>query len=164
MKLNIGCGENKISGYINVDKRIEAKPDMLVNIGEELFPIDDNKVTEILSHNSFEHFPNFIDVVNELARISTNGCIWKITVPYATSYMFNVINPYHVNPWFTEDTFRFWDDVYKREQPSWFKLNILKTEFVYNTKLWGKNNDWNRLRKTNINVVMEMYQEIKVIK
>ena len=164
MKLNIGSGEKKISGYTSVDKREEANPDMLVNIGVDKFPLADNVVDEILSHNSFEHFPNFIEVVNELGRISKNGCTWKVTVPYATTYTFNVINPYHINPWFTEDTFRFWDDVYKREQPKDFKLKILKTDFTYNTDLWGKDQNWDRLRKTNINVVKEMYQEIEVIK
>ena len=168
MKLNIGSGENHIEGYRSVDKRQEAHPEIVCEIGKMRLPFENDSVDEILAHNSFEHFDNFIGVVEDLARVSKNGAIWKVTLPYATSYLYNVINPYHVNPWFTEHTFAFWDQIYKREQPSWFKLKILKTEFVYNKELWGDKNrtekEWEMLRQSSLNVVKEFYQEIKVIK
>jgi hypothetical protein len=164
MKLNLGCGEFKKEGYINIDKRKDANPDLILEIGIESFPQENGSVSEIYAHNSLEHFPNFADVVSELGRISKNGCIWKITLPYATTYVYNVINPYHLSPFFTENTFRFWDDIYRREQPDDFRLKIIKTDFTYNTALWGSTNDWEKLRQTNINVVQSFYQEIEVIK
>ena len=165
-KINLGCGENKKHGYLNIDYRKEAEPDVLMTIGKDRFPFDDNSIDEIFAHNSLEHFDNFLFVVQEMGRVSKNGCIWKITLPYATSTLFNLINPYHLNPFFTENTFRFWDDIYKREQTDNFNLRITKTDFVYNESLWGKHTqqEWEKLRNKYLNVVTSFYQEITCIK
>lgn len=165
IKVNIGCGENKIDGFINIDKREVCNPDILCEIGNESIDMDDSCVDYIWSHNSFEHFDNFISVVEELARISKNGAIWDVSTPYCTSTKYNLVNPYHVNPFFSEDTFRFWDDIYKREQPS-FKLKQLDVEFVYNTELWGDNpdEDWEIMRQKYLNVVTEIKVKLRVDK
>ena len=40
-KLQIGCGWNKIKGFVNIDKASQVKPDVVVNIEKGLpFPDD----------------------------------------------------------------------------------------------------------------------------
>jgi len=166
MKLNLGCGSTYMEGFVNIDSREEAKPDLLLEIGRYPFHFDDNTVDEIHAYNSMEHFPNFIEVVHEMARVSKDGALWVIKVPYVTSTLHNLANPYHVNPRFTENTFRFWGDIYQREQPTWFKLEILETKFEYNESVWGHKNDneFEEMRHKYLNVVTSMTQRIKVIK
>ena len=40
-KLQIGCGWNKMNGFVNIDKTSDVKPDLVVNI-EEGLPFQDN--------------------------------------------------------------------------------------------------------------------------
>ncbi len=163
MKINLGSGENLIKGYVNIDKRPIA--DIKKYVGKDNLAPEIHDVEEVIIHHAAEHFPNLIFWVNDLASCCINGCIWKITVPYLT-WTLSLSNPYHVSPLFTERTFRFFDDIYKREQSKDFKLHILKTKFTYNYSLWGKHNqsEWEDMRLKYLNVVRQMYQEIKVIK
>lgn len=163
MKINLGSGENLMKGYVNVDKRPIAEVQKVVG-WDDLDP-EIHDVEEVVIHHAAEHFPNFLFWVTNLAQCCNDGCIWKITVPYLT-WTLSLLNPHHVNPLFTEYTFRFFDDIYKREQPEDFKLKILKTEFTYNEELWGKHDqsEWEDMRLKYLNVVRQMYQEIKVIK
>lgn len=164
MKVNLGCGENKLEGYTNIDKR-EGVGNLQREVGVELLHPLQN-IEEVIMHHSAEHFPNFIYWVTDLASRCKNGCLWKVTTPYATSTVLNLVNPYHVNPWFTEHTFRFFDDIYKRENNYNFKLKIEKVEYKYNHELWDYHDEaeWERMRQKYLNVVKEMYQEIRVIK
>jgi len=163
MKINLGSGENKLLGYVNIDKRPIA--DIQKDVGKETLTPEIHDVEEVIIHHAAEHFPNFLFWVNDLAKCCLNGCIWKITVPYAT-WLPSLSNPHHVNPFFTEDTFGFFGDIYKREQPKDFKLEILKTVFTYNENLWGKHQmmEWEKMQRKYFDVVRQMYQEIKVIK
>ncbi len=163
MKINLGSGENLMEGYVNVDKMPIA--DVQKYIGKDRLSPEIYKVKEVVIHHSAEHFPNFLFWVEDLASCCVNGCIWKITVPYCTSTVLNLVNPYHIQL-FSEHKFRFFDDIYKREMPNDFKLKILKTEFTYNEKLWGKHRPemWEEMRLKYLNVVKSMYQEIEVIK
>ena len=40
LKLQIGCGRNKMNGFVNIDKAEEVNPDIVVNI-ENGFPFPD---------------------------------------------------------------------------------------------------------------------------
>ena len=159
-KLQIGCGYDNFEGYINVDIDPNSKADLICDANR--LPFDSNYFTEIYAHHSLEHFKDLKTIVEELARVSKNGCIWDIVVPYYTWGM-NIINPYH-HIYFNEDTFRFWDDIYKREQPKWFKLETLNVSFDFNKELYGEDADFERLLKTNINVCREISFKIKVHK
>src|SRR6266850_2009134 len=47
MKLNIGCGENKLEGYVNVDIEESVKPDLAIDV-RKLYP-GDYHVTPMLT-------------------------------------------------------------------------------------------------------------------
>lgn len=61
LRLHLGCGENNIPGYINIDFKPDYHPlqtrqgaDFFGDIQQLSFP--QNSVTEIRSHHTFEHF------------------------------------------------------------------------------------------------------------
>jgi len=54
IKLNIGCGNNRIEGYINIDSADDTNPDVVVDIRQGL-PYPDNSAEEILFFHAIEH-------------------------------------------------------------------------------------------------------------
>lgn len=54
IKLNIGCGMNKIPGYINIDANGDLNPDLTLDIRKGL-PYQDNSVSEIVMYHTIEH-------------------------------------------------------------------------------------------------------------
>jgi SAM-dependent methyltransferase len=84
-RLNLGCGHNHLSGYINVDKDPNCNPDVLADL-EDILPFDDNSVDEIIMNHSLEHLgqstEGYLNIWKELYRILKNQGTLKITVPH----------------------------------------------------------------------------------
>jgi len=82
-KLNIGCGWDKKEGFMNIDKSPEVNPDIIVNI-EKGLPFPDNSFNTIYSCHCLEHVrPQYWSfVLNEIARVSKNGCILELKLPF----------------------------------------------------------------------------------
>ena len=77
IKLNLGCGDKIIPGYINVDidseRYSDKKPDILCDIKKLTF--NDNYADEILSVHVIEHFWRWeaLDVLKEWVRVLRPG-------------------------------------------------------------------------------------------
>lgn len=53
LNLNLGCGEKKISNYINIDSRPECNPDLVCDIRR--LPYNEETVDRILASDILEH-------------------------------------------------------------------------------------------------------------
>lgn len=76
-RLNLGCGDKILPGYINVDvveSRLDRKPDVICDL-HKLTPFEDNSVDEILSVHVVEHFWRWevVDVLKEWVRVLKPG-------------------------------------------------------------------------------------------
>ena len=79
MKLNIGCGSNKIDGYVNIDTEESCKPDLLHDLMEAPLPYEDGTVEEILFFHCIEHIRKCLHetVLNEFRRVlAPNGKLY----------------------------------------------------------------------------------------
>ncbi len=128
MKLNLGCGNNKIEGYINCDISKEVNPDKIVNLEKKL-PFKDNSIEEIICYHTLEHIKNFIPLMEEIYRILKNDGIIHIKVPYFC-YSGAFQDPTHVR-FFTLKTFDYFDENSKLNYYSKARFKIIKKELKF---------------------------------
>lgn len=99
MKLNLGCGPNKLPGYVNVDKQGEA--DLRHDLEQFPWPWASNTVDEVLASHVLEHLGHtpgvFIGVMKELYRVCRGGAHVRIIVPHPRHDDF-LSDPTHVRP------------------------------------------------------------------
>lgn len=82
MKLNIGCGNDKLEGWVNADARTSCNPDVKCVLGETL-PFKDDQFDEVRAFNVLTQVSKIRKAMNELWRV-TNGFI-LIRVPDAAN-------------------------------------------------------------------------------
>ena len=123
MKLNIGCGFNKLDGYINVDQFPECAPDVLWNLEETPWPFAESSVDELVAHHGLEHLGQetkvFFAILKELYRLMRHGGLLEITVPHPHHPTF-ISDPTHVRA-FTGNTFEMMN---RAKNLDWAKRNV----------------------------------------
>jgi hypothetical protein len=97
LRLNLGCGMNRIDGYINVDRF--GEPDLRHDLEVVPWPWPDDSVGEILMNHVLEHLgrdPNvYLEIMKEMYRVCRDGATIRVVVPHHRhDYFFN--DPTHV--------------------------------------------------------------------
>jgi predicted SAM-dependent methyltransferase len=86
LKLNIGCGFNKLDGYVNVDGFPDCGPDVIWDLERTPWPFPEDSVDEIVAHHVLEHIGQATDVffaiVKEIYRVLRHGGEIRINVPH----------------------------------------------------------------------------------
>ena len=99
MKLNLGCGNNKIDGYLNVDIDPNCTPDLQADLEAIPWPFNDNSVEELFLIHVLEHLgetkEKYFGIIQEIYRIVCGGGKIRIVVPHPRHDHF-VIDPTHV--------------------------------------------------------------------
>jgi len=104
-KLNLGCGQKKISGYLGIDCIQTPTVDIVHDLNKFPYPFNGNSVDEIIMDNILEHLDDIIKVMEEIYRICKDGAVIKIYVPYyKSSGAFT--DPTHKH-FFTENSFQY---------------------------------------------------------
>jgi hypothetical protein len=99
MKLNLGCGQNKKPGYVNVDKF--GEPDVRHDLEKFPWPWPEDSFEEVVANHVLEHLGRdpdvFIGVMKEIYRVCRGGAFVRIAVPHPRHDHF-VSDPTHVRP------------------------------------------------------------------
>lgn len=86
LKLNLGCGNKKIDGFINIDQSKACNPDLLLNLENTPYPFKTSTVQYIRMDSVLEHLPaspaEFFRILRELHRICINGAILDVFCPH----------------------------------------------------------------------------------
>lgn len=101
MRLNLGCGQWKLEGFVNVDKSPECAPDRLVDLEQLPWPFPDSSCQEIVMSHVLEHLgattAAYFGIIRELYRICRADGLVRIVVPHPRHDTF-LIDPTHVRP------------------------------------------------------------------
>jgi len=98
MKLNLGCGNDKKAGFVNVDIQAELQADLIANV-QYLDEIQDCSVSEIYASHILEHFPHWQTVPILQAwhqKLITGGKI-TIRVPDLKGICSDFVNAEKIN-------------------------------------------------------------------
>jgi SAM-dependent methyltransferase len=106
--LNLGCGEFKKSGYLNVDYRSVSEPDVRHDLNRFPYPFEDSAFSLIEADHLLEHLDEPFKVMRELHRIAKPGGVVRLRVPHFSRGFthaehqrgFDVSFPLYFNPAF----------------------------------------------------------------
>lgn len=128
MKLNLGCGEKKIPGFVGVDKIKTSAADVVHDLNIFPYPFPDNCADEIVLDNVLEHLGEVIAVMEEVYRLAAPGAIIKIMVPYFKSNS-AFTDPTHRH-FFTETSFKYFSEENPLHFYTFAKFKVLKAELI----------------------------------
>jgi SAM-dependent methyltransferase len=105
-KLNVGCGNNKIRGYINIDTEESCAPDLVHNLLEAPLPFADGSQDEIVFFHCIEHVRKCYheSILREFWRVLEPGGRLYISYPNFKECALNWINNKDANRSFWEAT------------------------------------------------------------
>jgi hypothetical protein len=113
MRLNLGCADRHLEGYVNTD--LVEPADERVDLNQP-WPWPDSSVEEIVALDILEHLPNKRHTMNEMWRVLKSGGIARIQVPHATDGDGGHCDPTHVSYWTTSDFEYYAPGVPERER------------------------------------------------
>lgn len=140
VKIEIGCGNTKQSGYIGIDRFSLPNVDIVADLNEK-FPLEDDTVDMLFASHSLEHLDDIEHAMSEIYRICKDKAIVYILAPYYHTGM-NQANYYHKVA-FNEDTFRFFST---NEANPW--LPSEDWYFPLHSAKWGLSESDNSKNKT----------------
>lgn len=109
-KLNVGCGESKREGYINLDWSPLVGADVSHDLNVFPYPFPDNSFDLIEAFHVLEHLDKPFDVMREFHRLLTPEGILHVKVPHFSrgfthaehAHGFDITFPFYFNPSFTK--------------------------------------------------------------
>ena len=98
-KLNLGCGADIKKDYVNLDKSKIKGVDAVHDMDKYPWPFPSNYFDKVYGRDVIEHVKDLFMAMQEIHRISKNGAVVRLIVPYWHSsgafypnhhYFFNV--------------------------------------------------------------------------
>jgi predicted SAM-dependent methyltransferase len=113
--LNLGCGYAPVDGFVNIDNRLEVKPDLCCDVIAGL-PYADGTVDYVRAHDFLEHIPigDTVSVIDEIWRVLKPGGMFESFTPDAEHGQAAFQDPHHVSFW-VENTWLYYSDKASRE-------------------------------------------------
>lgn len=103
MKLNLGCANRSLEGFVGVDI---APPAEIIADLRERWPWNDSSVEEVAAFDLIEHLPDRVHTMNELHRVLKPGGIARLETPNAARGAGYFQDPTHCAPW-TLNSFQY---------------------------------------------------------
>lgn len=130
LKFNMGCGQNKKDGFVNVDSAAACGPDEVADLEQTPWPWPDNCADEVSFIHSLEHMGGdpkvFLAIMSELYRICAPDARVTINVPHPRHDHF-LNDPTHVRP-ISPATLRHFD---REMNEHWKRKGLANTPFAF---------------------------------
>ena len=84
MKINLGCGDKRVDGFLGVDRYRARAVELLCDI-ERSLPLRDSTIDAIHLDNLIEHVLDITGLMRELVRVARSGAQITIITPHISS-------------------------------------------------------------------------------
>jgi SAM-dependent methyltransferase len=106
VEIKINIGATFIPGFTNID--IVPWADVQLDLNKDRLPFLDGSVDLVFSYQTLEHIDGYLFALQEIHRVLKHGGRFLVGLPYATSTMYHLVNPYHRHN-FNEYSFDFFE-------------------------------------------------------
>lgn len=147
-RLNLGCGLDIRSGWVNVDRVDLPGVDMVVDLDSESWPLDDQQFDLVLAKDVLEHCARPIAALGEIHRVMMPGGELHLQVPHFTSRG-AFLDPTHVRA-FAAESFHYFTYGHRRSYYSttlFSEVTAVRITFDRSPKLF-----WNYLVQPLVNL------------
>lgn len=130
-KLDIGCGNNKLSGYIGIDILDYPEVDIVDDYLNVLEVIEDSKISTIHCSHFLEHISNPSQFLTACSKVLKQGGTIQIDVPhFSNPYYYS--DPTHVM-FYGLYTFSYLAqcDLFKRKVPKYYNSYDFKVKSLH---------------------------------
>ena len=168
MKLNLGCGKEKLEGYVNVDCNAALEPDLTCDFAKDGLPYANGSVEQVVLFHCIEHLQKrfHLQIFLEIRRVLKENGTLIVSYPEFSKCAENWRTNYRGKRDFWEAT------IFGRQSsPSDFHVCIMdSTEFSYTLKSAGYrilhcisevNEPYNTIVKAVPDVLQTYSEEVK---
>ena len=156
-KLNIGCGNDILTDYVNLDIAKLPGVDIVCDVDNNPLPFEDNTFEYIMCNDVLEHV-NLEKVLKEIHRVLVDGGTVAIRVPHFTSSN-NFIDPTHKRM-FSFRTFEFFVNDTLHNRSYYFDFHFKKITESKITFLSKNPINWLFIVFVNLNnLTKKIYEE-----
>jgi len=140
--IELGCGQNKKSGRIGIDRIDLPGVDIVCDLEEGLPFLPENSVDEIHAISIFEHIHNFEFLMSEIVRVLKIDGKCRAVIPHFSNPYF--YSDYSHKIFFGLYTFRYFmeeDKQLKRKVPNFYttiRINIIKENLIFTSPFKGR--------------------------
>ena len=136
-KLNLGSGEYRKKGYVNVDFKSVTTPDVIHNLNVFPYPFDANYFDVVEADHVIEHLDSPFDVMREIHRITRDrGRVFIRTPHFSRGFShpehqrgFDVSFPYYFRSGF-RGGYEGGEFALKRHRLTWLAQQYLKRDVM----------------------------------
>ncbi len=138
-KLNLGCGESKKDGYVNLDWQPLTDAEIIHDLNKFPYPFADNELDLVEAYHILEHLDKVFLAIKEIHRILKPGGQLLVKVPHFSrgfthaehSHGFDVTFPLYFNKNFTKSGFFGVEFELRKMKMHWFSSFHLMTYLGY---------------------------------
>ena len=85
MILDVGCGRNKRTGAIGIDRVQDSDADVIYDLNCYPYPFASSSFDRIICSHIIEHIADTLSFVNELHRLGKPGAVVEVWTPHFSS-------------------------------------------------------------------------------
>lgn len=153
MKLNLGCGKNIKSGYVNLDIALLTGVNVVCDLNRGWLPFKESKFDEVYIRHVLEHLEGFSTVIEDIVRTLKPGGLLKVEAPHCSSPS-AFSDPTH-RRFFSYNTFRYFTEGYVFNFYSKARVEIIRARLVFGT---GRLEVINWLVNPIVNIAPNFYE------
>jgi len=163
VRVDLACGQSKPEGWIGVDVVPGPIVDIVHDLNQYPWPLEDNSIHHLRASHYVEHVPDLIRFMHECYRVLRPNGRFVIIAPYGGNLIRAWQDPTHVRPLFPETFFYFSQDWLKSSGLSHYPITcnfvVDGTRFIYDPH-WAVRGDeareWAKKHYTNVIVDFEI--------